>query len=180
MEYSRRSFYPPRAYDHDGRTNFRRRYNNYYDDNNNWEEMYVMKLFIKKASNINRLNDTFPYFSKGIYRVIVSDESGREFSTRGRIGMPEPVWNEDIEILFSSCPIGQNLTLMVVREHCYDNPGTSTGEVVVGRATIPVPVKVHRKKDRVIELVKLVGVEKKVEADISFQTLLTRRRYYID
>ncbi|KAK4348648.1 hypothetical protein RND71_031404 [Anisodus tanguticus] len=163
----------------DGRTTFRRRYNYYYDDNNDdWEEVYVMKLFIKKVSNIILLNDTSPYSSEGIYRVTVSDENGREFSTSRQIGTPEPEWNEDIEICFSSCPIGQNLTLMVVRENCYVDPGTSTGEVVVGRATIPVPLKVRRKKERIIELVKLVGVEKKLEAQISFQTLLRTRKLF--
>ncbi|PHT38169.1 hypothetical protein CQW23_21742 [Capsicum baccatum] len=173
MDLSRRNFYNNTITSHRDHYNFNHDNNN----NNNLEEVYVMKLFIKKASNIIRFNDTFPYsFERAIYRVIVSDEKGREFSTTRRMGTPTPEWNEHIEISFESEPINQELTLMVIRENCYDDPGTSTGEKVVGRAIIPVPeLNVRPKKDSVVELVKLVGVdEKRVEADISFLTLLNR------
>ncbi|CAN4091554.1 unnamed protein product [Withania somnifera] len=169
MEFSRGNW----RSNHDDLSTLRRGYNFYYNDNITRKEAYVMKLFIKKASNIIRFNDTFPYTSNRIfYHVIVSDERGREFSTRRRLGTPVPEWNEEIEICFYSYPINKTLTLMVIRENCYDDPGTSTGEVVVGRASIPVPVVLKHRKDKVIELVKLVGVEKRVEALISCQTLL--------
>ncbi|KAG5601834.1 hypothetical protein H5410_033204 [Solanum commersonii] len=123
-----------------------------------------MKLLIKKAWSIILVNDTFPY-STNIYRVIVNDESGREFKTSRGIGTPAPVWNEELK-------------LMVVRENCYNDPGTSTGEKVVGRATILVP-DVQCKKEGVVELVKLDGVENRVKGFISYQILLTKeRRHY--
>ncbi|KAG5586872.1 hypothetical protein H5410_047306 [Solanum commersonii] len=90
--------------------------------------------------------------NEGIYLVIVSDESGREFSTKRIVGRPEPTWNEVIKIHFSSYPIGQTLKLKVVHENYYNDPGTSTG---------------------VVELVKLVGLEKRVEDLLSFEIFLT-------
>ncbi|KAK4719060.1 hypothetical protein R3W88_017398 [Solanum pinnatisectum] len=124
-------------------TRSRRSMNNFYYNNNNWEEVYVMKLLIKKAWSIILVNDTFPY-STNIYRVIVNDESGREFKTSRGIGTPAP-----------------ELKLMVVRENCYNDPGTSTGEKVVGRATIIVP-DVQCKREEVVELVKLDGVKNRI------------------
>lgn len=200
MNFLGRRFYRPRTPDDDDTTTLRRKYSNnfyYYDNNNNWEEEYVMKLFIRKTSNIYLHNSTFPYYSDGIYgtyRVIVSDESGSEFTTTRRRGTPVPAWNEVLEISFSNLPIGQKLKLMVVRQSYYknprtgevkiyyDDPGTSTGEVVVGRATILVPRIVQREEDQDIELVKLVGLEMRVAAIISLKTLLIkvrRRRSYI-
>ncbi|OIT06306.1 hypothetical protein A4A49_55027 [Nicotiana attenuata] len=200
MNFSGRRFYRPRTPDDDDTTTSRRKYSNnfyYFDNNNNWEEEYVMKLLIRKTSNIYLHNNTFPYYSDGIYgtyRVIVSDERGREFTTSRRRGTPVPAWNEVLEISFSNLPIGQKLKLMVVRQNYYknpttgedeiyyDDPGTSTGEVVVGRATISVPRIVQREEDQEIELVKLVGLDIRVAAIISLKTLLTkvrRRRSYI-
>lgn len=148
-----------------------------YVYNNKCREVYVMKLLIESASNIHLSNETFPdLFDRSLfYRVIVSDESGREFSTRSRTGNPTPKWNEQIEIHFDSYPIGQNLKLMIVCENCNNDPGTSTGQVVKGRATIPIPMNLDKVKVRKVDLVKLVGVEKKVNATISFKTLLTTR-----
>ncbi|KAK6787333.1 hypothetical protein RDI58_015858 [Solanum bulbocastanum] len=166
MDFSLRNF-----------TRSRRSMNNFYYNNNNWEEVYVMKILIEKAWSIILANDTFPY-STNIYRVIVNDESGREFKTSRGIGTPAPVWNEVIEICFKKYPVNEELKLMVVRENCYNDPGTSTGEKVVGRATIIVP-DVQCKREGVIELVKLDGVENRVKGFISYQILLTKvRRHY--
>ncbi|KAK4731946.1 hypothetical protein R3W88_024934 [Solanum pinnatisectum] len=127
-----------------------------YVYNNKCREVYVMKLLIESASNIILLNETFPdsFDSRLFYRVIVSDESGREFSTLRRKGKPTPKWNEEIEIHFNR---------------------TSTGEVVKGRATIPIPINLGKVKVRKVDLVKLVDLENKVDATISFKTLLTTR-----
>lgn len=179
MDFSPGNLYGPKRSNHDDITTLPKEYNFYDSDDDNGDnskEVFVMKIFIIGVSNIIRFNDSFPYSLDRIkYRVIVSDENGREFSTRKRIGMPTPEWNEEIDIYFNSYPIDQYLKLMVVRENCYNNdPGTSTGEVVVGRAKIKIPVLLNTKKDSVVELVKLVGVEKKLDALISFQTLLTK------
>ncbi|KAH0639912.1 hypothetical protein KY285_036498 [Solanum tuberosum] len=148
-----------------------------YVYNNKCREVYVMKLLIESASNIILLNETFPdsFDRRLLYRVIVSDESGRVFSTQRRKGKPTPKWNEEIEIHFNSYPIGQNLKLMIVCENCYNDPGTSTGQILKGRATIPIPINLGKVKVRKVDLVKLIGVEKKVNATISFKTLLTTR-----
>lgn len=137
-----------------------------------------MKLLIEKAWSITLVNDTFPH-PRNIYRVIVNDESGREFKTNIGVGKPAPVWNEVIEICFKKSPVKEKLKLMVVRENCYNDPGTSTGEKVVGRATILVPDDVQCKKDGVIEFVKFDGIENKVKGFISYRILLTKeRRHY--
>ncbi|KAK4731710.1 hypothetical protein R3W88_024698 [Solanum pinnatisectum] len=165
----------PRPWDDDDLTTFRGK-SHINDNKNSGENEYMINLLIKKASNvISVLEGTFPYFSREIYRVIVSDESGREFSTRRIVGRPEPTRNEFIHIRFSIYPIGQKLKLKVVHKNCYTDPGTSTSEVVVGRAIIPVHEKLEKcfGKVGVVELVKLVGLEKRVEGLLSFEIFLT-------
>ncbi|KAH0738371.1 hypothetical protein KY290_037076 [Solanum tuberosum] len=173
--FSQMGYRRSRPWDDDDLTTFRGK-SHINDNKNSGENEYMINLLIKKASNLNSvLEGTFPYFSRGIYRVIVSDESGREFSTRRIVGRPEPTWNEVIQIHFSSYPIGQKLKLKVVHENYYNDPGTSTGEVVVGRGIIPVHEKLEFffGKVGVVELVKLVGLEKRVEDLLSFEIFLT-------
>ncbi|KAK4731820.1 hypothetical protein R3W88_024808 [Solanum pinnatisectum] len=168
-------YHHPRPWDDDDLTTFRGK-SHINDNENSGEKEYMINLLIREVSNVILvLEGTFPYFSRGIYRVIVSDESGREFSTRRIVGRPAPTWNEVIQIRFNSYPIGQKLKLKVVHENCYSDPGTSTGEVVVGRAIIPVDEKLEKcfGKVGVVELVKLVGLEKRVEALLSFEIFLT-------
>ncbi|KAH0633528.1 hypothetical protein KY284_036314 [Solanum tuberosum] len=173
--FSQMGYLRARPWDDDDLTTFRGK-SHINDNKNSGEKEYMINLLIKEASNvISVLEGTFPDFSKGIYRVIVSDESGREFSTMRIIGRPAPTWNEVIQIHFSSYPIGQKLKLKVVHENCYSDPGTSTAEVVVGRAIIHVHEKLEKcfGKAGVVELVKLVGLEKRVEALLSFGIVLT-------
>ncbi|KAH0633482.1 hypothetical protein KY284_036268 [Solanum tuberosum] len=172
-DFSQMGYRRPRPWDDDDLTTFRGK-SHINDTKNSGENEYMINLLIKKASNVISVLEA-PIFSKGIYRVIVSDESWREFSTRRIVGRPEPTWNEFIQICFSSYPIGQKLKLKVVHENCYSDPGTSIGEVVVGRAIIPVHEKLEKYfgKVGVVELVKLVGLEKRVEALLSFEIFLT-------
>lgn len=156
---------------------------NFCDDKNmeNWKEVYVMKVLIERAANIIPFNDSFPYSLDRIkYGVIISDESGREFSTRYTTGMPTPEWNEEIAILFNNYPINQNLKLMVIRKNCYKDPGPSTGEAVVGRATIPIPLRLNTTQINLLELVTLVGLEKRVDAVVRLQTSLTKKHVISD
>uniref|UniRef100_A0A3Q7IZB8 C2 domain-containing protein n=1 Tax=Solanum lycopersicum TaxID=4081 RepID=A0A3Q7IZB8_SOLLC len=173
--FSQIGYHRPRPWDEDDLRTFRGK-SHINDNKNSGENEYMINLFIRRASNVLPiLEGTFPCFSRGIYRVIVSDESGREFSTRRIVGRPEPTWNELIQIHISSYPISQKLKLKVVHENCYRDPGTSTGEAVVGRAIIHVHEKLEKCFEKVgfVELVKLVGLEKRVEAVLSFEIFLT-------
>ncbi|KAK3230753.1 hypothetical protein Dsin_002634 [Dipteronia sinensis] len=78
----------------------------------------------------------------------IAAEAGMQFNTNPVIGLPDPTWKQNFRIWLDD-PLHNYpfIYVEVIRLYSTSDPGTSNGKVVVGRAKIPMPTKVSRKKE---------------------------------
>ncbi|KAK2637292.1 hypothetical protein Ddye_032084 [Dipteronia dyeriana] len=78
----------------------------------------------------------------------ITPGAGIEFNTNPVIAFPHPAWKQNFRIWLND-PLHSytSIYVEVIRLYSTSDPGTSNGKVVVGRAKIPMPKKVSRKKE---------------------------------
>ncbi|KAK7320620.1 hypothetical protein VNO77_30260 [Canavalia gladiata] len=98
-----------------------------------------------------------PSVMSRIYCVVLWVRPSKEFYTNAVLGLLDPVWNKEGTIYLENYP-GEYafLNLEVVRLNSVNDPVTSNGIVVVGRARIPLPKKINSTKLGRFGLVRVV------------------------
>lgn len=138
---------------------------------------YILHIRIKYATNVDQLIGAFMPSTKPVYyQVVVSkvtatgdgqdDVEAKQCATEAVRGEPEPFWDCYVRMGFDEFPAGESFLLEVLSCGSNQDPGTSSGVAVVGRAQIMVPTKEKYLGTRRHGLVKLTGSEKKVEGFI--------------
>lgn len=141
------------------------------------EENYDIALFvfIDGAEGLD-YPSMYPNVSKRIYNVVFWVQPEQVYCTQLARGLV-PIWKH--EKLF---PLGKPgefrgfLNLEVVRHFSKSDPGTSNGQVVVGRAQIPLPWNLYKKKSGRYGLVRLDGSVLKAEGRVSLSMQLKKIR----
>lgn len=143
---------------------------------------FVLNLKIFHADGIDKTN-LYPSVVNRDYRMIVWVRPGEEKYTKTVKGLLDPVWEEE-KIIF----LGDDsyeypfLNVEVLRFNFVNDPGTSSGTVVVGRAMIPLPEKLNQKKRGHFGLVRPdhEGGGNKDEGQIALSMELKRCEYIIE
>ncbi|KAI9156302.1 hypothetical protein LWI28_004055 [Acer negundo] len=78
----------------------------------------------------------------------IAPGAGIQFNTNLVKGLPDPSWKQNFRIWLDD-PLHNHtfIYMEVIKLYSTSDPGTSNGKVVVGRAKIPMPDKVSRKKE---------------------------------
>lgn len=122
------------------------------------EAFYYLSLEIGYAEGVDApiLYPTLP-IQDCFYQVVVWVGSGEEFATREVRGNVHALrWGAKARIPLGRFLDPEELSVEVVRLNSWSDPGTSEGEVVVGRVRIPIPV-VEKKKGGRFGLVRPNG-----------------------
>ncbi|CAL0324447.1 unnamed protein product [Lupinus luteus] len=122
--------------------------------------------------------DIHPYVLNREYRLVVWVYPNEEFSTIPVEGLLNPVWNASGFILLKKFPEYHNfLNVEVLRVNSMNDPGTSSGVVIVGKAKIPLPRVLYGEKTGRFELVREMGEGFKVEGHIHLSMKLRKYIY---
>ncbi|KAE9610628.1 hypothetical protein Lal_00029810 [Lupinus albus] len=119
-----------------------------------------------------------PYSFNREYRLAVWVDPNDEFSTIPVEGLLNPVWNSSGVILLKKFPRHHIfLNVEVLRVNSMNDPGTSSGVVIVGRVKIPLPKVLSGEKIGRFGLVRERGEGFKVEGHIRLSMKLRKYIY---
>ncbi|KDP44824.1 hypothetical protein JCGZ_01324 [Jatropha curcas] len=133
-------------------------------------------LSIFHAEGIHNLR-TNPFVTHGIYKVESWVEIGNPCVTLEVSGSANPVWNQRFCIPLENPMDCKVLHLEVIRTYSRSDPGTSTGEVLVGKMQLPLP-KLSTKIQGLFGFVKPEGIGYKVAGGIYLSMELTKIKKY--
>ncbi|CAK7340678.1 unnamed protein product [Dovyalis caffra] len=119
-------------------------------------------LTIIQVNGIDSLNSDL---DNRIYKVESWVESGNRYTTPELYGV-DPLWLHQFRIPFKNPRDCRSLYLEVIRTHPKSDPGTSTGEVLVGKLKIPLP-RLSSPVEGAFRLTKLEGPGYKREGSIT-------------
>lgn len=123
---------------------------------------FVLFVYIKKAYNVDALAGVFKTLSE-FYRVdVVESRYLRQFHTPSATGKPEPSWHCCTKITFDEFPSDEFLFFEVMKLRSGDDPGPSSGNVVVGRTKVPIPNRVGESGWQRYKLIRLSEGEKEI------------------
>ncbi|OIW08496.1 hypothetical protein TanjilG_03172 [Lupinus angustifolius] len=112
------------------------------------------------------------------YRLVVWVDPNQEFSTIPVEGLWNPVWNASGVILLKKFPEYHTfLNVEVLRVNSVNDPGTSSGVVIVGKVKIPLPRVLYGEKIGRFELVREMGEGFKLEGHIHLSMKLRKYIY---
>lgn len=122
-----------------------------------------------------------PCVAQRIYRVVYWVEPDDMFLTPAALGsgLQDPVWKEKRCIVLGKPGKYRGfLNVEVIRVFSKEDPCTSSGTVVVGRAQIPLPWKPYKNKSGRFGLVRVEGLGIKAEGHIalSMELKMIRRK----
>lgn len=126
----------------------------------------------EKASSKSAVTSRF-------YRVLFWVHPQEQYCTHEVFGDPNPVWRQRCRIMLDRFKDYRFLHVEVIRYE-YDpanDPGTSRGDVLVGRAQIPLPTLKERTKEGRYGLVRLDGDRYKAEGHLVLSMKLVKCVY---
>ncbi|CAK7330603.1 unnamed protein product [Dovyalis caffra] len=133
-----------------------------YDGFDYYDANIFLILTIIQPNGIDSLNIDL---DNRIYKVLSWVEPGNKYTTPEVGGSLDPEWWQQIRIPFKNPWDCRSLYLEVIRTHSKSDPGTSTGEVLVGRLKIPLP-RLSSPIQGTFRLMKLEGPGYKREGSI--------------
>ena len=136
------------------------------------DHQIVLHVMIVKAEGIDNPN-LHPLVSNRHYNVVYWVVPGEELRTKLTDGI-DPLWNEKGMIFLDNLDDHVYLNVEVQRFNSKVDPGTSCGRVVVGRARIPFPKELYRKRTGYFTLVRTEGEHHKAEGQIVLVMRLER------
>ncbi|KZV34966.1 hypothetical protein F511_25507 [Dorcoceras hygrometricum] len=148
-----------------------------YAENTAYRFGYVLELLVQRATNIDELTGAFLPTSRkmrGLYSVVLSNRTGSECRTRVTVGDLEPIWNQCFTMLLDEFTVSGFMDLELIDENHGEDPKTSQGRVVVGRARIRLPEDFGVAEARRAELVKEMGCGNKVVGYVFLKLRLSR------
>lgn len=104
--------------------------------------VYVLELLLLKETNIDKLSDTFLAMRRnmrGLFSVILINQTRSEFKTRVTVGDLEPIWNQCFNRILHEFTIFGFLNLKLIDENHGKDPRTLKGSVVVNHTQICLP-----------------------------------------
>ncbi|CAL0324445.1 unnamed protein product [Lupinus luteus] len=120
-----------------------------------------------------------PYVLNREYRLAVWVDPNEEFSTIPVEGILNPVWNASGVILLKKfLEYHTFLNVEVLRVNSMNDPGTSSGVVIVGKVKIPLPTVLYGEKVGRFGLVREMGEGFKVEGHI-YLSMKLRKYIYV-
>lgn len=124
----------------------------------------ILILSIMQAEGVD---DPFlnPFTLNRIYKVISWVEIENQCVTQEVYGLPNPIWNIQFCLRLKNPMNCKFLYLEVIRSRSISDPGTSTGDVLMGRVKLALP-KLSTKQVGLFKLVKPDGPGHKVEGHI--------------
>lgn len=105
----------------------------------------TLHLAIHHAEDIDRETKD-PAGDERLYCIYLWVDPNDGFWTRVAEGLPNPRWNTRYSIPLGKSPEYSYLYLEIYRIGSNSDPGTSNGDVLVGRTRIPLPEGINRKK----------------------------------
>ncbi|XP_042486907.1 uncharacterized protein LOC122067126 isoform X2 [Macadamia integrifolia] len=144
---------------------------------------FVLNLTINEAKIINNTTTTssssvaaYNWIPYQIYYVVAWISPENIIETPLKVAAPNPSWDLSYDILVDEPISIASLKLEVVRVGFQGEIGTSTGQVVVGRAQIPLSKTLKKRVRGFIDLVKFDGTECCFQGSIEVYLELENRR----
>ncbi|XP_045805050.1 uncharacterized protein LOC123898199 [Trifolium pratense] len=112
-----------------------------------------LHVIIHRAEGLDQFADD-PSVKNRDYNVVYWIKPDEEIHTKVVEGFVTPEWNQANDFMLENLDDDSFLNVEVQRFNSLDDPGTSSGNVVVGRVKIPLPTVFNRREVRSFPLLR--------------------------